>query len=79
MNIWNVQRKIQQFMAVQSTNPELLKAQYRAFTHQMPMMYFILLTSTWALAVTHLGLAPYWLTLGVPSLFTVGCLLRVFF
>lgn len=78
MNIWNVQRKIQQFMAVQSTNPELLKAQYRAFTHQMPMMYFILLTSTWALAVTHLGLAPYWLTLGVPSLFTVGCLLRVF-
>lgn len=66
-------------MSVQSGNPELLKAQYRAFAHQMPMMYFILLSSTWALAITHIRLAPTWLTIGVPSLLTFGCLLRVLF
>jgi diguanylate cyclase (GGDEF)-like protein len=43
------------------------------------MMYFILLSSTWALATTHIGLAPAWLTIGVPSLLTVGCLLRALF
>jgi diguanylate cyclase (GGDEF)-like protein len=66
-------------MSVQSENPELLKAQYRAFTRQMPMMYFILLSSTWALAMTHLGVAPSWLTIGVPATLTFGCLLRVLF
>ncbi|MDO6964389.1 diguanylate cyclase (GGDEF)-like protein [Rhizobium alvei] len=66
-------------MSVQSENPELLKAQYRAFTRQMPMMYFILLSSTWALAMTHVSLAPVWLTIGVPSVLTFGCLLRVLF
>lgn len=66
-------------MSVKSVNSELVKAQYQAFTRQMPMMYFILLSSTWALAVTHLGLAPYWLTVGVPSMLSIGCLLKVLF
>ncbi|SIR43400.1 diguanylate cyclase/phosphodiesterase [Rhizobium sp. RU20A] len=66
-------------MTVQGDNAELVKAQYRAFTRQMPMMYFILLSSTWALALTHMGLAPHWLTLGVPSVLSLGCLLRVTF
>ena len=79
MNIQSVRRSIRDFMSVQSENPELLKAQYRAFTRQMPMMYFILLSSTWALAMTHTRLAPSWLTIGVPSLLTFSCLLRVIF
>jgi len=49
MTIESARRRIRDFMSVQSSNPELLKAQYRAFTRQMPMMYFILLSSTWAL------------------------------
>lgn len=79
MTIQSARRRIRDFMSVQSSNPELLKAQYRAFTRQMPMMYFILLSSTWALAMTHMGVAPLWLTAGVPSLLTFGCLLRVLF
>lgn len=45
----------------------------------MPMMYFILLSSTWALAATHIRFAPLWLTVGVPALFTLGCTLRIAF
>jgi predicted signal transduction protein with EAL and GGDEF domain len=72
-------QKLLDFMSVRSDNPDLLKAQYRAFTRQMPMMYFILLSSTWALAITHMQLAPFWLTVGVPAVFTIGCTLRVAF
>lgn len=43
MDLRIAKRSIRHFMSVQSDNPELLKAQYRAFTRQMPMMYFILL------------------------------------
>lgn len=66
-------------MMVRSDNPELLKAQYRAFTRQVPMMYLILLSSTWALAVTHMHLAPPWLTIAVPAVFSAGCLFRMIF
>ncbi|MFK0333858.1 putative bifunctional diguanylate cyclase/phosphodiesterase [Rhizobium sp. NPDC090275] len=79
MNIEVARSRIRGFMSVQSENPELLRAQYRAFTRQMPMMYFILLSSTWALAMTHMRVAPSWLTTGVPSVLTFGCLLRMFF
>lgn len=79
MNIQGARRRLEHLISVQSENPELLKAQYRAFSRQMPMMYFILLSSTWALAMTHIGLAPSWLAIGVPSLLTFGCVLRVLF
>ncbi len=79
MKILIAVQKLLDFVSVRSDNPDLLKAQYRAFTRQMPMMYFILLSSTWALAITHMQLAPLWLTVGVPVVFTVGCTLRMAF
>ncbi len=79
MKMQSARDKIRDFMSVQSENPELLKAQYSAFTRQMPMMYFILLSSTWALAITHMGIAPDWLTIAAPTLLTCGCLMRAFF
>src|ERR1700675_3631746 len=69
--------KIREFMSVPRDNPELLKAQYRAFSRQLPLMYFILLTNTWALAVSHYAVAPVWLTIDCPALFTVLCGIRV--
>lgn len=65
------------FMSVPSDNPALLKEQYRAFARQMPMMYFILMTSTWAVAATHMATAPLWLTIGLPSLFTAASFARI--
>lgn len=68
--------RIRRFMSIPS-DPELLKAQYRAFSQQLPMMYFILMTSTWAVAATHMAYAPYWLTVGMPVLMTIFCAYRV--
>ncbi|MDO5898284.1 putative bifunctional diguanylate cyclase/phosphodiesterase [Agrobacterium sp. Azo12] len=79
MNILIAKQKLQYFMSVRADNSDLLREQYRAFTRQMPMMYFILLSSTWALATTHVEVAPSWLTIGVPAVFTVGCTLRIAF
>ena len=64
-------------MAVPAHDPELLRAQYRAFSRQMPLMYFILLSSTWAVAITHMASAPLWLTTGIPFLLTFVCIVRV--
>jgi diguanylate cyclase (GGDEF)-like protein len=70
-------RKAATFMSVPAGNPELLKAQYQSFSRQLPMMYLILMTSTWALAATHMRIAPLWLTVIVPVIFTIGTALRV--
>lgn len=63
-------------MKVPSDNPRLLKAQFVALSRQLPMMYFVLLINTWALAFTHLASAPAWLTLGVPVAMTLVCCSR---
>ncbi|MFJ3056183.1 putative bifunctional diguanylate cyclase/phosphodiesterase [Herbaspirillum sp. NPDC087042] len=59
--------------------PELLVAQYKAFSAKMPMMYLILLVNSWALAHTYLDLAPHWLGLYFPAILTVMCVLRLSF
>ncbi len=59
--------------------PELLVAQYKAFSAKMPMMYLILIVNSWALAHTYLDLAPHWLGLYFPSILTVMCALRLSF
>jgi diguanylate cyclase (GGDEF)-like protein len=69
--------RIRRFAAIPLDNPELLKAQYRAFSRQLPMMYFILMTSTWAVAATHMAYAPYWLTMVMPAAMTVFSAYRV--
>ncbi|RMM81910.1 GGDEF domain/EAL domain protein, partial [Pseudomonas coronafaciens pv. striafaciens] len=63
-------------MSVPSDNPRLLQAQYIALSRQLPLMYFVLLVNTWALAFTHWATAPMWLTLLVPTVLTIGCGIR---
>lgn len=64
-------------LSVPTDNAELLKAQYMALSRQVPMMYFILMTSTWAVAITHMATAPLWLTAGIPSVFTLVTGMRI--
>ncbi len=68
-----------ELVKIPDNNPPLLVAKYRAFCRQMPMMYFILISSTWALAATHLPVAPLWLTVAVPAAFTIISVIRVIF
>ncbi|WP_077104214.1 bifunctional diguanylate cyclase/phosphodiesterase [Agrobacterium sp. DSM 25558] len=80
MSSLNVQLKhLIEFIRIPVHNPDLLKAKYRAFCRQMPVMYFILISSTWALASTHMSVAPAWLTVTVPSVFSVISVIRVIF
>lgn len=41
------------------------------------MMYFILISSTWAVAITYRAITPAWLTVGIPLLLTLACTIRV--
>src|SRR5664279_3925388 len=69
--------KIREFMSIPVDQPELLKAQYRALSQQLPMMYLILMTSTWAVAVTHMPYAPAWLTIAIPTVMTLLSAVRI--
>ncbi|WP_395303620.1 putative bifunctional diguanylate cyclase/phosphodiesterase [Enterobacter sp. ECC-019] len=69
--------KIKHLISVPTENSELLLAQYHAFSRQLPMMYFILVSSTWALVSTHISSAPTWLTIGLPVPLTIACALRI--
>lgn len=65
-----------EFMTVPRHNPDLLRAQYRAFSRQLPLMYFILVSSTWSVSITHMGLGPSWLTVLAPALLTLVSAVR---
>ncbi|KVG80287.1 histidine kinase [Burkholderia ubonensis] len=64
-------------IAAPARNPDLLAAQYRVFAGQLPVMYLILISSTWSLAVTHLGSSPGWLTVAAPCAMTLASLVRL--
>jgi diguanylate cyclase (GGDEF)-like protein len=73
-------KSIRAFLAlfvVPSDNPDLMLSQLRASSRQVPLLYFILVVNTVALAFTHYGVAPNLLTIGFPLLVAAGCTLRV--
>lgn len=53
---------------VPADKPELTRAQFKAFSKQVPLLYFILITNSVAVASTFLPLAPAWLTISTPAL-----------
>ncbi len=70
---------IKKFMSVPQNNPDLLIAQYKAFSKQIPLMYFILLVNTWALSYSFIKIAPIWLTIYIPGLFSIICISRLIY
>ena len=64
-------KAVKEMAAIPKHNPDLLIAQYKAFTFQMPLMYVILMINTWGVAATHMHLAPRWMTIGIPAVMTV--------
>src|SRR5512142_2101310 len=61
---------------VPADNPDLTRAQFNAFSKQIPLLYFILMSNTIAVAYTYVNVAPDWLTIIVPSVLTVLAALR---
>jgi len=69
-----MRRFLMPLLRVQPRSPELLQAQVRAFSRQVPMMYLLVLANTLALAATHAATAPAALVYGFPGLL---CLVSV--
>src|SRR5579883_1090765 len=59
---------VARLLRVPTDNPELTRAQFAALSKQVPLLYFILITNSLAVAYTFLPVAPGWLTMAVPAL-----------
>lgn len=56
---------------------ELVVAQYKSLTKQIPLLYVILLSNAWMVALSHHGSAPVPLTLHIPVILTGLCVARL--
>ena len=69
-------QSLKRLVTVPNDNPELTLAQFKAFSKQVPLLYFILLTNMLSLAGTHQNSAPFWLVKVIPAIFAVGFIAR---
>lgn len=58
---------------------ELVRAQYTAFSKQVPIIYFILVTNTLAVCYSFYGVAPDYLSIFVPGVLCAICVARFIF
>ncbi|MGA7781814.1 MAG: EAL domain-containing protein [Paraburkholderia sp.] len=61
---------------VDVSDPELVRSQMQAFRRQIPLLYFILVVSTMAVAVTHVNCAPAWASIYIPAGLCAICVIR---
>jgi diguanylate cyclase (GGDEF)-like protein len=59
-------------------DPDLSRAQFDAFSKQIPLLYFILISNTIAVAYTYVNVAPDWLTMIIPGVLTLLAAFRTF-
>jgi diguanylate cyclase (GGDEF)-like protein len=69
-------RVISKFLSVPKDKPALVLAQFQAFTKQVPLLYFVLVTNMVFVALTHYQVTPLWLSLGFPAVFGTAAVLR---
>ncbi|MCJ2029809.1 EAL domain-containing protein [Methylobacterium sp. J-043] len=69
-------RSLLDFYAVRENDPVLAAAQFQALARQILVLYATLILNAGALAYTHYGTAPDWLTLWPPIVLTVLCIAR---
>ncbi|UYN99727.1 MAG: EAL domain-containing protein [Devosia sp.] len=72
----SVVRRIAEISSGPSGSPELVLAQWRALSRQVPLLYGMLVSNTIILAWTHFNVAPFHLTVIIPAVLTVLCLVR---
>lgn len=71
-------KSVLRFFAVPD-DPDLVLAQARALSRQIPLLYAMLLANSFILAITHLRTAPALLTAYVPALLTLVSVARLIF
>ena len=70
-------RRIIDELALRTEEPFVMRSQMGALTKQLPLLYASLCANAIALAYTHFGLAPHFLTLVVPLVLVPICCVRV--
>ena len=69
--------KLLDLLRVKGENPDLVLAQFRSNTRQIPLMYFIVLVNTWALVSSFYHRAPALLTVVIPLFLTAVAGMRM--
>ena len=69
-------RRLKRLFSVPGDDMGLVRAQFAAFSKQVPLLYFILISSCVATAYSFVHVAPLWLSLVVPGLLAVICATR---
>ncbi|WP_051592544.1 EAL domain-containing protein [Methylosinus sp. sav-2] len=72
----NLIRKLHYLFSVPTDDVELIRAQFRAFARQIPLLYFILATNALAVMFTFAKFGHPWLSVYAPSALCALCLLR---
>jgi diguanylate cyclase (GGDEF)-like protein len=72
-------RRVLSLLALDTGNPALVQSQFAAFARQLPVLYGILIVNSFALAATHIAVAPPVLTLALPAVLFVVCGMRMRF
>ncbi|HEX7933303.1 MAG TPA: EAL domain-containing protein [Paraburkholderia sp.] len=67
---------LREALSVAEGDPELVRSQVQAFGRQIPLLYFILIVNTMAVAITHLHSAPAWMSIYIPSVLCMLCIVR---
>jgi len=63
-------------LKIRTDKPELVRAQVNALTRQIPVLYMLLLANAVALAYTHYGTAPDWMTIHSVIVLGIICIAR---
>ncbi|HEY8066003.1 MAG TPA: EAL domain-containing protein [Methylosinus sp.] len=74
----NLIRRLHSSLSVPTDDVELIRAQFRAFARQIPLLYFILATNALAVMFTFVKFGHPWLSLYPPSALCLLCLVRGF-
>ena len=70
-------QRVMNVFRVPTGNAELSRAQYDAFAKQIPLLYLLLTTNTIAVATSYVKVAPFWLTVALPAVLCLTCILRL--
>jgi predicted signal transduction protein with EAL and GGDEF domain len=68
--------RIKGAFTVDGTDPELVLSQMEEFGRQIPLLYFMVVANTIAVAVTHIACAPARLAIHIPAALCAICLIR---
>ena len=68
---------LKSLFVIRRDNPELMRVQLHALSRHVPLMYFVLITNTLALAITHAAYAPPLLTVLFPGVLIALSLVRL--